>query len=157
MKELKVGYGSVRAIVQRVSRAEVRVNGVAVGKIDGGFVVLVGVAKGDSERDAELIADRVAGLRVFSDEAGKMNLSLAAVGGQVLAVSQFTLHADTSQRRPSFINAAPPDEAMPLYDYFLSLMRKRGVKVESGRFGVHMEVDLVNDGPVTIILDSRNR
>jgi D-aminoacyl-tRNA deacylase len=147
----------MRAIAQRVSRAEVRVDGVAVGRISRGFVILLGIAKGDSAVDAEFIEDRVAGLRVFADEAGKMNLALGAVGGELLVVSQFTLHADTSQRRPSFINAAPPEQAQELYEYFLSLMRRRGVKVETGRFGVHMEVELVNDGPVTIILDSRNR
>jgi D-aminoacyl-tRNA deacylase len=147
----------MRAIAQRVSRAEVRVAGVAVGRISRGFVILLGIAKGDSATDAEFIEDRVAGLRVFADEAGKMNLALGAVGGELLVVSQFTLHADTSQRRPSFINAAPPEQARELYEYFLSLARRRGVKVETGRFGVHMEVELVNDGPVTIILDSRNR
>jgi D-tyrosyl-tRNA(Tyr) deacylase len=147
----------MRAIAQRVSRAEVRVDGVAVGRISRGFVILLGIAKGDSVMDVEFIEDRVAGLRVFADEAGKMNLALGAVGGELLVVSQFTLHADTSQRRPSFINAAPPEQSQELYEYFLSLARRRGVKVESGRFGVHMEVELVNDGPVTIILDSHNR
>ena len=147
----------MRAIVQRVSRAEVRVDGVAVGRIARGFVILLGVAKGDAASDAEFIDDRVAGLRVFADEAGKMNLALSAVGGELLVVSQFTLHADTSQRRPSFITAAPPEDARELYEYFLSLARGRGVKVEAGRFGVHMDVELVYDGPVTIILDSRNR
>jgi len=130
---------------------------VAVGRIARGFVILLGVAKGDSANDAEFIDDRVAGLRVFADKAGKMNLALGAVGGELLVISQFTLHADTSQRRPSFINAAPPDDARELYDYFLSLARRRGVKVETGMFGVHMDIELVNDGPVTIILDSRNR
>src|SRR4051794_8692268 len=119
----------MRAIVQRVSRAEVRVEGVAVGSIDRGFVVLLGVATGDESGDAEFLEDRVAGLRVFADDAGKMNLALGAVGGQLLVVSQFTLHADTSQRRPSFINAAPPDQANTLYEYFISLARRRGVKV----------------------------
>ncbi len=147
----------MRAIAQRVSRAEVRVDGVAVGRISQGFVILLGIAKGDSARDAEFIEDRIAGLRVFADEAGKMNLALGAVGGELLVISQFTLHADISQRRPSFINAAPPEQARELYEYFLSLARQRGVKVETGRFGVHMEVELVNDGPVTIILDSRNQ
>jgi D-tyrosyl-tRNA(Tyr) deacylase len=147
----------VRAIVQRVSRAEVRVDGVAVGRIARGFVILLGVARGDTAIDAEFIDDRVAGLRVFADEAGKMNLALGAVGGELLVVSQFTLHADTSQRRPSFTNAAPPQQARELYEYFLSLACRRSVKVEAGLFGVHMDVELVNDGPVTIILDSRNR
>src|SRR5207302_7273075 len=122
-----------------------------------GFVVLLGVARGDDRRDAEFLEDRVAGLRVFADNAGKMNLALGAIGGQILVVSQFTLHADTSQRRPSFVNAAPPDEANTLYEHFISIARRRGVKVEAGTFGAHMELELVNDGPVTIILDSRGR
>jgi D-tyrosyl-tRNA(Tyr) deacylase len=153
----RVGYCSVRAVVQRVSRAEVRVDGAPVGRIAHGFVILLGVGKGDSASDAEFIEDRIAGLRIFADQAGKMNLALGAVGGELLVISQFTLHADTSQRRPSFSNAAPPEQARELYEYFLSLARRRGVKVESGLFGLHMDVELVNDGPVTIILDSRNR
>ncbi|HKV54579.1 MAG TPA: D-aminoacyl-tRNA deacylase [Candidatus Binataceae bacterium] len=147
----------MRAIVQRVSRAEVRVDGHIVGGIGRGFVVLLGVAIGDGETDAEFLEDRVAGLRVFADPDGKMNLALAAVGGELLVISQFTLHADTSQRRPSFIQAAPAAEAERLYRHFLSLARRRGVKVEAGQFGAQMEVELVNDGPVTIILDSRKR
>lgn len=147
----------MRAVVQRVSRAEVRVDGVAIGRIAQGFVILLGIAKGDSQRDAEFIDDRIAGLRVFADAAGKMNLALSSVGGELLVVSQFTLHADTNQRRPSFTNAAAPEEARELYEYFLSLARRRSVRLEAGTFGVHMEVELVNDGPVTLILDSRNR
>ena len=147
----------MRAIVQRVSSAEVKVEGRITGRIGRGFVVLLGVARGDTAKDAEFIADRVIGLRVFADPAGKMNLALSAVNGELLVVSQFTLHADTSQRRPSFLEAAPPEEARSLYEHFLSLARGRGVKVEAGEFGAHMDVSLVNDGPVTIILDSRNR
>jgi D-aminoacyl-tRNA deacylase len=147
----------VRAILQRVSSAEVRVGGRIAGKIGPGFALLLGVARGDTEQDAEFIADRVVGLRVFADAVGKMNLALAAVGGELLVISQFTLLADTSQRRPSFIEAAPPEEARRLYEYFLSLARKGGVRVEEGEFGAHMELVLTNDGPVTIILDSRNR
>ena len=147
----------MRAIVQRVSSAEVKVEGQTTGRIARGFVILLGVARGDTAQDAEFIADRVIGLRVFADPTGKMNLALSAVNGELLVVSQFTLHADTSQRRPSFLEAAPPEEARPLYERFLSLARKRGVKVEAGEFGAHMDVSLVNDGPVTIILDSRNR
>jgi D-aminoacyl-tRNA deacylase len=147
----------MRAIVQRVSRAEIRVDGAPISRIGVGFVVLLGVAKGDSESDAEFLEDRVAGLRVFADSAGKMNLALHTVDGELMVVSQFTLHADTSQRRPSFINAAAPKEANRLYEYFLSLVRKRGVKLVTGRFGARMEVELVNEGPVTIILDSRER
>ncbi len=140
-----------------MSRAEVRVGPETVGRIGKGFVVLLGIARGDTADDAEFIEDRVAGLRVFADAAGKMNLALSAVNGELLVISQFTLHADTSQRRPSFSDAAPPDQARELYELFLSLARRRGVKVQTGRFGVHMDVELVNDGPVTIILDSRNR
>ena len=148
----------MRAILQRVSRAEVRIEGRTVGRIGRGFVVLLGVAKDDSEADAAFIADRTIGMRVFADDAGKMNLALDAVGGALLVVSQFTLLADTeSGRRPSFIRAAPPEEARRLYEHFVSLARERNVKVETGEFGAMMEVDLVNDGPVTIILDSRNR
>jgi len=150
----------MRAVVQRVSRAEVRCNGRIVGKIARGFVVLLGVAGGDSEADAAQLVDRIVGMRVFADDAGKMNRSLAQVGneGAILVVSQFTLLADTnSGRRPSFTGAAAPDEARRLYEHFLSLVRSRDVKVESGEFGAMMEVEIVNDGPVTIILDSREK
>ena len=148
----------MRAILQRVSRAEVRIDGRAVGSIARGFVVLLGVAQNDTEADAAFLADRTLGMRVFADDAGKMNLALDAVGGALLVISQFTLLADTeSGRRPSFIRAASPQEARRLYEHFVSLARKRNVKVETGEFGATMEVDLVNDGPVTIMLDSRNR
>ena len=148
----------VRAILQRVGRAEVRVGGRVVGSIARGFVVLLGVAREDTEADADFIADRTLGLRVFADDAGKMNLALRAVGGQLLVISQFTLLADTeSGRRPSFIRAAPPLQAQRLYEHFVSLVRQRDVKVETGEFGAVMEVDLLNEGPVTIILDSRKR
>jgi D-aminoacyl-tRNA deacylase len=147
----------VRAIVQRVAKAEVRAEGRALGKIGPGFAILLGVGRDDSEADADYILDRVIGMRVFADSAGKMNLALNAFGGSLLIVSQFTLHADTSQRRPSFTNAAPPDKALRLYEYFLSRARLHDVSVEAGEFGAHMELELVNDGPVTIILDSRNR
>jgi D-aminoacyl-tRNA deacylase len=147
----------MRAVVQRVSRAEVRVAGDPIARIARGFVILLGIAKGDSTSDAEFIEDRVAGLRIFADQAGKMNLAIGSVGGELLVISQFTLYADASQRRPSFSNAAGPAEARELYEHFISLARRRGVKVEAGRFGAHMDVELVNDGPVTIILDSRNR
>ncbi|MGA2409340.1 MAG: D-aminoacyl-tRNA deacylase [Candidatus Binataceae bacterium] len=146
----------MRAIVQRVSRAEVSVNGRTIGQIARGFVILLGVGRGDTEADADFIADRIIGFRVFADTAGKMNLALKAIDGELLVISQFTLHADVSQRRPSFLNAAPPEEARRLYDYFLSIVRRCGAKVEEGEFGAHMEVNLVNDGPVTIMLDSRN-
>ena len=147
----------MRAIVQRVSRAEVTVEGESMGRIGRGFVILLGVARDDTEEDAAYIADRTMGLRVFADAAGKMNLALGAVGGELMVISQFTLIADTRQRRPSFIEAAPPELAVRLYEHLISLTRASGVKVETGRFGAHMEVELVNDGPVTIILDSRSR
>jgi D-tyrosyl-tRNA(Tyr) deacylase len=147
----------MRAIVQRVQRAEVIAGGRSLGKIGQGFAILLGVGRSDTEADADYILDRIIGLRVFADDAGKMNLALGAVGGALLVVSQFTLHADTSQRRPSFTGAAPPDEARRLYDYFLSRARVRDVTVESGEFGAEMQLHLVNDGPLTIILDSRVR
>jgi D-aminoacyl-tRNA deacylase len=148
----------MRAVVQRVSRAEVSVGGSSLGRIGRGFAVLLGVARDDSAADVEFIADRILGLRVFADAAGKMNLALDAIDGELLVVSQFTLLADTSGgRRPSFIRAAAPEVARPLYEHFVSLVRARGVRVETGEFGAHMEVALCNDGPVTIILDSRTR
>jgi D-tyrosyl-tRNA(Tyr) deacylase len=151
-------YGSeiMRAVLQRVSQAEVSVAGRVIGSIGRGFVVLLGVAKDDTEKDASYIADKTLGLRVFADEAGKMNLALKQVARELLVISQFTLLADTeSGRRPSFIRAAPPEEAKRLYEHFLSLVRNGGVKVETGEFGAMMAVSLINDGPVTIILDSR--
>ena len=147
----------MRAIVQRVSRAEVRVADRTVGRIGRGYVVLLGMGRDDSAADADFILDRIIGLRVINDAVGKLNLALAAIDGSLLVISQFTLYADTTQRRPSFTTAAPPDLARRLYDYFLSRARDRGVRVEVGEFGAHMEVELVNDGPVTIILDSRER
>jgi D-tyrosyl-tRNA(Tyr) deacylase len=146
----------MRAVLQRVSRAQVRSGGDVLGRIGRGFVVLLGVAREDTEADAAKLADRILGIRVFADSAGKMNCALATVGGELLVVSQFTLLADTdSGRRPSFTGAAAPDDARRLYEHFLSLVRSRDVKVETGQFGAMMEVELVNDGPVTIILDSR--
>ena len=148
----------MRAVVQRVSSAEVSAGGRTIGRIGHGFVVLLGIARGDTEGDAAFIADRIIGLRVFDDAEGKMNLALGAVGGELLVVSQFTLMADTaSGRRPSFAAAAPPEQARALYEHFLSLVRKANVKVEQGEFGAMMELTLNNHGPVTIILDSRNR
>jgi D-tyrosyl-tRNA(Tyr) deacylase len=150
--------GCVRAIVQRVSRAEVRIDGRSIAQIGTGLAVLLGVARGDSEADAATIADRIIGMRIFADAAGKMNLALGAVGGTMLVVSNFTLLADTSHgRRPSFIEAAAPDDARRLYARFISLVRAAGVKVEEGEFGAMMEVELVNCGPVTILLDSKAR
>jgi D-aminoacyl-tRNA deacylase len=146
----------MRAVLQRVSQGEVSIDGNVVGSIGRGFVVLLGVAKDDTEKDAAYLADKTLGLRVFADDAGKMNLALKQVGGELLVISQFTLLADTeSGRRPSFIRAAPPEEAKRLYEHFLALVRLAGVKVETGEFGAMMAVSIVNDGPVTIILDSR--
>jgi D-aminoacyl-tRNA deacylase len=146
----------MRAVLQRVSKAEVQVNEKVIGKIGRGFVILLGGAKDDTEKDAAFIADKALAMRVFADAEGKMNLALRQVGGELLVISQFTLLADTdSGRRPSFIRAAPPEEAKRLYQLFLSLVRNEGVKVETGEFGATMAVSLINDGPVTIVLDSR--
>jgi D-tyrosyl-tRNA(Tyr) deacylase len=148
----------MRAVVQRVAEAAVSVDGREIGRIGRGFVLLLGIARDDTEQDASYLADRIIGTRIIADQQGKMNLALGAVGGELLVISQFTLYADVdSGRRPSFTAAAPGDQAQPLYEHFLSLCRKAGVRVASGEFGAMMTVSLVNDGPVTIILDSRNR
>ena len=145
----------MRAVVQRVSRARAEVDGEAVGAIDGGFLVFLGVARGDGEGEAVWLADKVGGLRVFEDEAGKMNLSLQDTGGSVLVVSQFTLLGDCRRgRRPSFTEAAPPEEADRLYRRFVERLREVGLKVETGVFQAHMAVSLINDGPVTLWLDT---
>ena len=145
----------MRAVVQRVSRAAVRVEGQTVGEIGRGSVVLVGISNEDQRDAAESLADRVANLRIFPDSEGRMNLSIAEFGGEVLAVSQFTLCGDARRgRRPSYIDAAPPEKAEPLYQDFLAALRRSGVRVASGVFRAMMEVELVNDGPVTILLDS---
>jgi D-aminoacyl-tRNA deacylase len=144
----------VRVVVQRVSRAAVRVDGETVGTIGRGFVVLAGFAPGDGDPALAWMADKLAGLRVFGDAEGKMNLGLAEAGGAMLVVSQFTLYGDASKgRRPSFVGAAPPEQAEALYQRFLALLRERGVRVETGRFGAMMDVELVNDGPVTLLLE----
>jgi D-tyrosyl-tRNA(Tyr) deacylase len=145
----------MRAVVQRVSRAEVRVEGRATGAVGRGFLVLLGVAQGDDEGAAEALADKVAALRIFEDEGGKMNRALAEVGGGVLVVSQFTLLGDTRKgNRPSFGAAAPPEVAERLYQRFCALLREKGLPVATGVFRAHMEVELVNDGPVTLLLDT---
>jgi len=145
----------VRAVVQRVSRAAVRVDGAELGAIGRGLCVLLSVAPGDTAATAAHLADRVATLRIHSDSEGKMNLDAAAIGAAVLVVSQFTLHADTSRgHRPSFIGAGPPDLAATLCDAFAAQLRGRGLEVATGRFGAQMDVELVNDGPVTIVLSS---
>ena len=142
----------MKAILQRVKHAEVTVEGETVGAIAQGFLILLGVEQGDDEKEAEVLADKIAGLRIFTDENDKMNLSLADVGGEVLVISNFTLCADCSHgRRPNFIAAARPETAQPLYEFFCQRMSGNGVnRVECGVFGAHMQVSLLNDGPVTI-------
>jgi len=145
----------MRAVVQRVSRAAVRVDSNTVGEIGKGLVVLLGIRSGDTREAADYLAERVANLRIFPDADDKMNLSVQDIQGAVLAVSQFTLYGDVRRgRRPSFIDAAPPAEAEPLYEHFLAALRGHGLRVASGVFRAMMEVELVNDGPVTILLDS---
>jgi len=145
----------MRAVVQRVSRASVTVDGEVVGAIGRGVLVLLGVAHGDGRRETETLARKIAGLRIFEDGDGKMNLALAEVGGEVLAVSQFTLYADVRKgRRPSFTDAALPAVAQPLYEAFCAQLEAAGLRVGRGVFGAHMAVELVNDGPVTILLDT---
>lgn len=145
----------MRAVVQRVTRASVTVEGNVTGKIGAGLLILLGVSRTDDPEAASYLAEKVANLRIFSDEAGKMNLSLLDVGGSALVVSQSTLYGDTrGGRRPSYIQAAPPDDAVRLYEEFVRAIQALGVPVQTGVFQAHMEVELVNDGPVTILLDS---
>lgn len=146
----------MKAVIQRVSRAEVRVDGEVVGKIGEGYLILVGVMNGDTINEAQLLARKTANLRIFTDENDKMNRSILDIDGEVLAVSQFTLCADVHKgNRPSFIESAPPDEANALYEAFCSALSENGVrKVEKGVFGAHMEVSLLNNGPVTILYDT---
>jgi D-tyrosyl-tRNA(Tyr) deacylase len=145
----------MRAVVQRVSRAKVTVNREVTGEIGGGLLVLLGVGDEDSEADAVYLAEKISGLRIFEDEDGKMNRSLLDVAGSVLAVSQFTLYGDVRRgKRPSFDAAAPPDKARQLYVFFVEQIRAAGLRCETGRFQEMMQVELVNEGPVTILLDS---
>ncbi len=145
----------MRAVVQRVKRAEVRVGEEVVGRIGSGLVVLLGVGKNDTEASAEALAEKIVNLRVFDDDQGRMNRSLLETGGQVLCVSQFTLYGDCRKgRRPSYDQAATPDRALQLYECFAESLRKRGILTETGRFRAMMDVELVNDGPVTLLLDS---
>ncbi len=143
----------MRAVVTRVTRAEVTVDGAVTGSIGRGYLVLLGVGPADTPQTAEKMAEKICNLRIFEDENGKMNLNLAAVGGAILAVSQFTLYADTSSRRPGFSTAAPPDLAEPLYEHFKESCRAKGFEVQQGVFGADMQVSSVNDGPVTILLE----
>lgn len=149
---------NVRAVIQRVSEAKVDIDGKTVGKIAEGFLVLVGIEYEDSQEDVQYIVNKVSKMRVFEDEAGKMNRSLKEIDGAVLSVSQFTLHADTKKgNRPSFIQAAKPEKAIPLYEAFNAGLKNQDISVETGEFGAEMAVSLVNDGPVTILIDSKNR
>ena len=144
----------MRAVVTRVSSASVAIDGNTVGAIEKGYLVLLGVGPSDTEAVADKLAEKICNLRVFEDENGKMNLNLEQVGGSLLVVSQFTLYADTSSRRPGFTGAAKPDLAVPLYERFMETCRARGFRVEHGEFGADMQVASVNDGPVTILFDT---
>jgi D-tyrosyl-tRNA(Tyr) deacylase len=146
----------MRAVLQRVRRASVVIEGESVGAIERGLLVLLGVAPTDTLADVRWLAEKTAGLRIFSDEADKMNLSVADVAGGVLVVSQFTLYGDCRKgRRPSFLDAAAPEIAVPLYEAFVNALRSLGLPVATGRFGALMQVELINDGPVTLILDTK--
>lgn len=145
----------MKIVLQRVSEAEVTVEGESVGRIGRGLVLLIGVGQDDGEEQARYLAEKCINLRIFEDQAGKMNRSLLDVGGQVLAISQFTLYGDTRKgRRPGFTEAAPPEQAEPLYERFVEFLREGGVTVATGRFGRHMLVRIHNDGPVTLILEA---
>ena len=143
----------MRAVVTRVSRASVKIEGEIVGAIDRGYLVLLGVGPDDTVQTADKRAEKICNLRIFEDDQGKMNLNLAAVGGSILAVSQFTLYADTSSRRPGFSGAAKPDLAIPVYERFKESCREKGFEVQQGVFGADMAGESVNDGPVTILLE----
>ena len=145
----------MRAIIQRVSKASVTVEGQVIGKIGRGLLVLLGIGKGDEQNEATLLAEKITNMRIFPDQEGRFNRSVLDINGEVLVVSQFTLYADTRRgRRPSFSEAAAPEQAAPLVDAFVEALLERGLAVASGVFGAHMYVDLQNDGPVTVILDS---
>lgn len=147
----------MRALIQRVTNARVEVDGTTTGRIETGLVVLLGVTKSDSQADADYLIDKIANLRIFSDDAGKMNRSLVDVGGSLLVVSQFTLYGDCRKgRRPGFDLAAPTEQARALYEYFVQKGRQSGIHVETGVFQAHMQVSLTNDGPVTFMLESAN-
>ncbi|KQX49052.1 MULTISPECIES: D-aminoacyl-tRNA deacylase [unclassified Paenibacillus] len=146
----------MRVVVQRCKRAEVTVNDTTIGRIEQGLMLLVGITHDDTEQDAKYLADKVAGLRIFEDETGKMNLSVLDTGGQILSVSQFTLYGDCRKgKRPNFMSAARPELAEPLYDKFNELLRSQGIHVETGAFGEMMDVSLTNWGPVTLVIDSK--
>lgn len=144
----------MKVVVQRVKKASVEIEGTTIGQIDQGLMLLVGIKRGDTVEDIAYAADKIAGLRIFEDQEGKMNRSIIDAGGEILSVSQFTLYGDTAHgRRPSFIEAARPEEAEPLYEAFNARLRSRGISVSTGRFGAMMAVSLINDGPVTIIIE----
>lgn len=144
----------MRVVLQRVSRASVAIDGRIAGAVDRGFCLLVGLTHGDTDATVDWMAEKVAGLRLFSDAQGKMNLGLEDVGGAVLVISQFTLYGDTAKgRRPSFVDAARPEHAIPLYERFVAALRGRGLEVATGEFGANMLVEILNDGPVTLILE----
>jgi D-tyrosyl-tRNA(Tyr) deacylase len=146
----------MRAVIQRVSRAQVAVDTEVIGRIDAGLLVLLGVTATDTPEQARWLAEKIVGLRIFNDADGKMNKDVADVGGGVLVVSQFTLYGDCRKgRRPSFIDAAPPEIAVPLYEEFINAVRALGIPTATGRFGAMMQVELVNDGPVTLIVESK--
>jgi D-tyrosyl-tRNA(Tyr) deacylase len=146
----------MRAVIQRVSRARVVISGELAGEVGRGLLVLLGVGHGDTSEQARWLADKVVGLRLFGDADGKMNRDVADVSGEILVVSQFTLYGDCRKgRRPSFVDAAPPDVAEPLYETFVETVRSLGVPAQTGRFGADMQVELVNEGPVTLIVDSK--
>ena len=148
----------MKALLQRVTRASVSIAGEVVGRVDRGLVVFVGVASGDTEKDAQYLAQKTANLRIFADDEGRFNISALSVSGELLVVSQFTLLADTKKgRRPSFTSAAMPAQAEELFERFITAVRNTGLKVETGRFQQYMQVEIHNDGPVTILLDSRDR
>lgn len=148
----------MRAVVQRVTRASVSIDGEVVGEISNGLVILLGVKNSDTEDDAKFLADKCVNLRIFADAAGKFNLSALEIGGELLAISQFTLYGDTRKgRRPSFVEAAPPEISKPLYEKFVSYLQGSGLKVATGEFGAMMLVEIYNDGPVTIILESKEQ
>ncbi|EOL41159.1 D-tyrosyl-tRNA(Tyr) deacylase [Enterococcus phoeniculicola] len=148
----------MRAVIQRVSQAEVQVNGHSIGKIGKGFMILLGIHETDTTEDVEYLVRKISLLRVFEDKEGKMNLSISDIGGSILSVSQFTLFADTRKgNRPSFIQAARPEQAIPLYEAFNNGLKRKGIPVSTGEFGADMDVVLTNDGPVTIIIDSKEK
>ena len=147
----------MRAVVTRVKSASVRIHGETVGAIATGYLILLGVGPEDTEETARKLSEKICNLRIFEDENGKMNRNLAQAGGSLLVVSQFTLYADTSSRRPGFSRAAKPEIAAPLYEYFMQCCREKGFRVERGEFGAEMDVESVNDGPVTILFDTQGK